>query len=73
MGFNTCIIGDSPDGNMYPAVRHFKVPLAKQVSTPPYLQEHLEGCAISQIMEVELNSKDVIRPGSFVVVSVSHM
>jgi hypothetical protein len=70
MGFNAALLDESDQ--LYPNIRKWKVLVSQKVQTPPDLQEHLRDYLVSQIAEVNLNSKHVIRSGSFVLVSPRH-
>ncbi|KAA1069115.1 hypothetical protein PGT21_011788 [Puccinia graminis f. sp. tritici] len=67
MGLNNALLAESD--HRYPNIRKWKVKLADKVPTPLDLQEHLQGYTVSQIAEVNLDGKHVIRARSFVLVS----
>ncbi|KAA1090856.1 hypothetical protein PGT21_015761 [Puccinia graminis f. sp. tritici] len=67
MGLNTALLEES--SQRYPNIRKWKVKPANKVPTPLDLQEHLRDYTVSQIAEVNLDGKRVIRAGSFVLVS----
>ncbi|KAA1124755.1 hypothetical protein PGTUg99_033835 [Puccinia graminis f. sp. tritici] len=67
MGLNNALLEESD--HRYPNIRKWKVKPADKVPTPLDLQEHLQDYTVSQIAEVNLDGKHVIRAGSFVLVS----
>jgi hypothetical protein len=67
MGLNQALLEES--NQQYPNIRKWKVKPENKVPTPPDLQEHLQDYAVSQIHEVNLDAKHVIRAGTFVLVS----
>ncbi|KAA1067642.1 hypothetical protein PGT21_012428 [Puccinia graminis f. sp. tritici] len=57
MGFNSALLDESDQ--QYPNIRKWKVLPAQKAPIPPELQEHLQDYTVSQITEVNLDSKHV--------------